>query len=505
MAFSAEDKNKVAKGTLYNLLGGLALASSKAFQFVLRRLFGGPAFGLFAITYGVMELAANFLLGGFGDAITYHASRHLHAAIDETPAAKAERDNRLYSALASGLRTPILIAFVIALAVWFGADLLQHTIWKDQDPRIVFLLRIVILALPLLTTVHLLAESTRAHLDMRLPVIVVQTMFPSLTIAIALSLHFLGGFGIESMGFGLTGSLVICLPFALWGFARYYSIPRTLSAILRGHGDPEVLRFALPQCLNMASNLGLVKLDSLMLSAWVSADAVGIYVLLTELTQIVRLPKMAFSGVFGPLVAKYQHQGNRAGIAESLASLAQITSLIGVVALIPLQLFYPEFILGPGHPWVFPMALIWLLSVGPLMSTHFGLAGNLLLMTGHSRLLLANSLGSLALNMLLNLLLIPHLGVLGAGIATASSNFLVSSLQIYEMSHLEKYSFSPWLYHRLWILLLPAIPLLVLIQGQPISLRVCTMVALLLLLLASCWWVPGPIAHPVRGMFRKRA
>lgn len=503
MSFSAEDKKKVATGTIINLLGGIALASSKGFQFVVRRLFGGPAFGLYAITYGVMELCANFLLGGFGDAITYHASRHIHAKENETLTEQAAREQRLYAALASSLRTPILIAIAMAFALWFGAGLLQHTVWRDQDPQVVNLLRIVILGLPLLTIAHLLAESTRAHLDMKLPVIVVQTMFPGLSMLFALLLHFCFGFGIEAMPWGIVASLILCVPVAIYGYQRYYSISRTLLAIFRFEGDPEVRRFAIPQCLNMASNLGLVKMDSLMLSAWVSADAVGVYVLVTELTQLVRLPKMAFSGVFGPLVAKYQNQGNRAGIGESLVSLAQITSFIGVLVVIPVHLFYPEFILGNGQAWMFSLGIAWLLSIGPLMSAHFGLAGNLLLMTGHSRLLLVNSLSCLGLNIALNLLLIPHFGLLGAAIATGVSNFSISSLQIFEMHRLERFNFNFWLYHRVWLILALSAPVLLWSQGSSIATRLIILACAWIALVASAVWLPGPTAHPARSMVHR--
>jgi O-antigen/teichoic acid export membrane protein len=488
---------------LHNLFGGIALASSKAFQFVLRRLFGGPAFGLYAITYGVMEMCANFLLGGFGDAVTYHASKYVHPNEGETPFERSVRERKLYAVLASSLRTPFLISLAMSFTIFFGAGWIRQMVWSAHDIQIVSLLRTVIFALPLLTLVHLLAESTRAHLDMRLPVIVVQTMFPGLTIVIALLLHFSFGYGIESMAFGLVYSLLICLPFAIFGYRRYYSLMRTWRAIVHMEGDPDVRKFAIPQCLNMASNLGLVKLDSLMLSAWVSADSVGIYVLLTELTQLVRLPKMAFSGIFGPLVAKYQHQGNKAGIAESLASLAQITSIIGIAAIIPIHLFYPEFILGAGNTWILSLGLVWLLSVGPLMSTHFGLAGNLLLMTGHSRLLLLNSLGSLALNIVLNLLLIPHIGITGAAIATAVSNLTISSLQIYEMKRLEGYSFSIWFYHRVWLFMAMAAPILLLSLHNPLPIRIGICATLLLTLGLCAWMIPGPQMHPIRSLWKK--
>jgi len=67
------------------------------------------------------------------------------------------------------------------------------------------------------------------------------------------------------------------------------------------------------------------------------------------------------------------------------------------------------------------------------------MAGNLLLMTGHSRLLLYNSLAAVLLNLALAMLLIPRYGLLGAAIATAVSNFAISAAQLGEMRFTERY------------------------------------------------------------------
>lgn len=73
------------------------------------------------------------------------------------------------------------------------------------------------------------------------------------------------------------------------------------------------------------------------------------------------------------------------------------------------------------------------------MSCFVGLAGNLLLMTGHSRLLLYNSLGAGLLNLLLAALFIPEGGLVGAAAATAISSFAISFAQVVEMRKLERY------------------------------------------------------------------
>jgi O-antigen/teichoic acid export membrane protein len=123
-------------------------------------------------------------------------------------------------------------------------------------------------------------------------------------------------------------------------------------------------------------------------------------------------------------------------------------------------------------------------------------------MTGHSRLLLANSLGSLALNLLLNLLLIPRLGITGAAIATAVSNLTVSSLQIFETRRLEGYAFSPLYYYRVWIALALLAPVLLWSLPLGIAPRLGVLALGLGLLAACAWFLPGSTPHPVRAMLQ---
>jgi O-antigen/teichoic acid export membrane protein len=442
MSFKADDRRKVAVGTAITVIGGLWIAGFKALGFVLRAVFGGPAYGLFAIVLSVTELLAYLLLGGFNDAIVYFASRHVHG--EETP----ETERRLYSALATCLVPPLLIALALTGAIELALPRVYASIWAQHDPLIVDLMRVMALGLPLLVLVQLPAEATKAHLSFRWPVFIVQVLLPTTAAAAVLVLHLGYGMGIAALPAGLVAAAAICVPVSLYAYSRSFSIAKTLRAALALRWDGEVLRFAGPQSLNMMLNLGLVRLDSVILSWFVSANAVGVYSLVTDLTQLIRIAKMAFSSVFAPLVAKYQAMRNREGIRQALYSLVQITSALGFALLILAMTLYPHAILRAGESWTLSLWVPWLLAVGPMMSCCFGLSGNLLLMTGHARLLLFNSAVAGTINAVLNYVMIQRWGVLGAAAGTAIASFTISVLQVVEMGVFEKITFRVALYRR---------------------------------------------------------
>jgi O-antigen/teichoic acid export membrane protein len=68
----------------------------------------------------------------------------------------------------------------------------------------------------------------------------------------------------------------------------------------------------------------------------------------------------------------------------------------------------------------------------PYMQCSFGLAGNIVVMTGHSQLNLLNSTTTALCNTLLNVWLIPLLGPLGAALASAASTLLKTCMQLVE-------------------------------------------------------------------------
>jgi O-antigen/teichoic acid export membrane protein len=446
-AFSAGDRKKAQTGTLLSICGGVILALVRGAGFFLRAIFGGEMWGLYAIAWALTELLAFFILGGFNDAVVIFASR-VHARTDAGPASDREKQKD-FEALATILRAPFLIALLVAVALHFFSPEIHRLLWSEHDPLVVDLVRTLAWSLPLLVLVQVPAEATRSSLKFGYAIGIVQIAFPVLSLLLAIALFYTITPSILAVAQGAVLALVLLVPVSLYAFSRHFDLVRTLRASFSGRWDREALSFALPQSLNMALNQGLVRLDSLMLSFFgVGANTIGIYSLVGDLTQLIRLAKMAFSGVYSPLVARYRALLNHAGVAEALDHFVRKTSSIGVVLFLVVMSLWPLFIFREGEVWADSKAFPWLLCAGPLMSCFFGLCGNTLLMYGYSRLLLGNALASGALNVILNALLIPPYGVFGAALATAISNTTISLLQVFELRRIENLGVDLWVHLR---------------------------------------------------------
>jgi O-antigen/teichoic acid export membrane protein len=514
-----EQWQAVTRGAMLSVGGGLAMVGVRSLGLILRAVFGGEAYGIFVIAYNLVELLTYFLLGGFVDAIVLFAARYLpetgeakekmdrafdtsdgdasthpvpeHVAAiapaaiarDEvTSAAHAtdlpvadellspdERHNRLYLALGTAIGVPLLMSIAVAALVWVLAPLLHETIWSDHDPLIVTMVQRLSWTLPLLVLMQLPSEAIKSRLQWGWSVGIVQVGFPSISLAGALVSELVFHRGIMGLVDGVLVAFAVCVPLSLFAFSRVFSLPSFMRAVLSLKLDRSVVVFAVPQGLNMALNQGLIRVDALVLSAFISANAVGVYALVAEMTQLVRLAKMSLSSVYSPLAARLHAAMQRDALLNALRRMATMTSLLSIPLLLVIMSIYPSLVLDADEVWEWPAIYPWLLVVGPMMSCFFGLAGNTLLMVGRPKLLLMNSTISGSLNIVLNLILVPVAGVLGAAIGTAISNFTISFLQIIELAKLEKLRFHLRIYLR--TLIAAALPVgLVMWLGEPTGL-----------------------------------
>lgn len=165
----------------------------------------------------------------------------------------------------------------------------------------------------------------------------------------------------------------------------------------------------------------LFETDAVILGVLAGPHEVGVYQVARRLAELVVFCAGAASAVGLPRLARAHatRQVERVQATVDTMNGIALTStafiVLGLVALGPwaLDLFGPDF--AAGYP---PMLI---LAGARLASLLFGPASDLLLMTGHHGRLGRVNLVCAGLNVGLNLALIPHLGVLGAALATGTA------------------------------------------------------------------------------------
>lgn len=170
--------------------------------------------------------------------------------------------------------------------------------------------------------------------------------------------------------------------------------------------------------------------DTLLLGALADASTVGIYSLAMRTAQLTSFILVALNTVAAPRFATQYAQGDMEGIQR----LARRSSLLMFLASTPLLLLFlvaPRFVLGfYGPEFTAGAGALMVLALGQFINAASGPVGYLLIMTGHERILQANTTIFAIINLVLNYALILQLGMVGAAIATATSVALMNITSI---------------------------------------------------------------------------
>jgi O-antigen/teichoic acid export membrane protein len=227
---------------------------------------------------------------------------------------------------------------------------------------------------------------------------------------------------------------------ALWIYGRELAWQPLARAFREFEIDREMLAFALPQNLNMTLERFITNIDIIMLGLFgVSASTTGFYGAGAMIVRELQSIKQVFSNAFAPHIVRLHRQQQTHQLSESFSRTSRWIISLAIPALLAvavlrsdlLRLVHPDF---AGEPALFMLLLLPI----PYLQCGFGLAGNIVVMTGHSRLNLLNSSTTGAANIALNVWLIPLLGPVGAAAASALSSLLKAVMEVVEARYVAR-------------------------------------------------------------------
>jgi O-antigen/teichoic acid export membrane protein len=183
----------------------------------------------------------------------------------------------------------------------------------------------------------------------------------------------------------------------------------------------EFWRFTAPRALQGTFQVVILWLDILLVGAIVSRYAAGVYAAVSKLamvgTFVLEGNRLAIGPQLSALMARREY--------DRAAALFQTATRWLMLASWPLYLafaIFPAVVLGIfGTRYTAGAAALAVLSLAMLVNLGTGNVTVVLLMGGKSSWSAINAGAALIVNIGLNLLLLPHIGILGAAIAWGAS------------------------------------------------------------------------------------
>ncbi|THV42908.1 lipopolysaccharide biosynthesis protein [Glycomyces buryatensis] len=399
-----------ARGGLVNLVGaGVAgLGGLVVTWLVAVTLSPAEAGAFFAVT-SVFLLAAAVARLGTPTGLVYWVAR----------LRKSGRDAAIGSVLRIGLWPAAIAATACAIALFATAEM-------HARPDLV---RLVAIFIPASVAMEALLAATRGYRQMG-PTVVIDKFGRTLAQLVAL-----GAIAMAGSASALTVTLAWSLPYIPAAIAAGWYLRRGHRATVSDPGFPDRVSaraywgFTAPRAFAGVAQLGLQRLDIILVAALAGLGPAAVYTVATRFVIVGQLASGAVGQAVQPRAAAAMAAGESASAKrlyqESTAWIAALTwpvyLAVGIGADWYLRVFGAEYATEAAR------TVVWILVPAMMCSSACGVVDSILAMAGRTSWQLIDVSVSLAINVALNLTLIPLLGVVGAAIAWSAA-VLVNNL-----------------------------------------------------------------------------
>ena len=246
-----------------------------------------------------------------------------------------------------------------------------------------------------------------------------QVIRPTLLLLMLLTLPLLG-FAIKSPFLALAAHIGAVAIAFLCGFVLFFRNrpPELATAPVRIEGWVW-FRSSIPFGLTAMMQLINGRTDILMLGFFREDADVGIYRVATQIAAVVVFGLQIVNSIQGPHIAHLYAKGEMKRLQRMITRSSQLVFLLALPAVLLIIFFGPLMIRTLYSPeFADSYVPLVIICFGQLINASFGSVGSLLNMTGHEKDTTKSIFVGATVNVLLNLLLTPTWGPIGAATAT---------------------------------------------------------------------------------------
>lgn len=427
-----QELSTVAKGAGIAFAGKVIGTGLKYLtQVIIARYLGIKLFGIYALGMVVYEVAE--LLSRMG--------LHL-GAVRYVSIYKGRGElQRLKGTLIQVICAPFFVGAILGIVIFLASEQIAQNIFGE--PELAFVLRIFAFSLPFWASAIVAARATTGFQTTKYLVYIKEYLQPSTNLILVVFLCLIG-----LKLFGVT--LAWALSFILGFVSVLYLIKRIFPPIVQKNIKPifegkQLIKFSLPLAFGDFMLFLLLRIDILMVGYFLSSSDVGIYRSASQTALLLLIFLISLNNIFAPMIADIISKGDRERMRQlfktvtrwSFALSLPLFLVVGINAKNLLRIFGSDFTEG----WL-PLII---LAAGQLLHAAAGGVSYMLVMSGHQYQKLFGDIAIVITNLILNIILIPRWGLIGAAVATGISIVGVSLMrviQVYSILRVHAYSWS---------------------------------------------------------------
>ena len=409
----------MARGGGLNLVGALFNQSALfAITALLAIPLGKTDVGRYATSYALLSILGLLSLVGFRAAMTRFVAVHL--ADEDWARVRGTIRLGLLMSLGSSL---VFGAVVVAAAGWIAG------VYDDPELRVPLILTGC--TLPAATLADAALAATQGWRTQRPFTYIGRILDPGLRLVLTGGLLLAGAGLVGAMVALLVASWVAALAamWALWRLVRRVPDARPVYAVR------DIFSFSMVSWVSALASTGLIWADTLILGYFRSAGEVGIYNVSTRIVTLAVFVMAPINAAFAPVFAHAYHVGDHDEMSRTYSAATGWIVRLAMPAFVVLVVFPRDILRIFGEEFVVGAIATVILAVGQLVNASTGPVGSVLNMSRHVRLNMMDNIAALALNLVLNVVLVPRYGFVGSAVAWSVSLAGVNIARVLQARH----------------------------------------------------------------------
>ncbi|MFQ6082633.1 MAG: flippase [Candidatus Aminicenantia bacterium] len=417
---SSQEITTIAKGAGIVFIGTIIGAGLRyVFQIIIARNLGVELFGTFFLGFAVFKVAGMITELGLPNGIIRYVALFY-----------GERDERRVKGIITlAVKVVILSSIIIATLIILLSKTISFNLFHKIE--LTNILRLFAMAIPFTTLTTILVFSTQGFKIMKYKVLVREIFEPLVRITLVIIL-FIFGWKL----YGVIFSYLI--PLILGPLLAFYYLKKIFPQITRKEVLPiyetkKLLDFSWPLLFVQFLGLSMLWIDTLMLGFFKTFQDVGIYSAAQRTALLGSIIISSFNSIFAPVISDLYNRKELDKLNNYFKTVAKWIFTFSF-PLFLLMIFFAESILNVfGHEFIKGATCLIILSIGWIIYSGVGSVGQMIIMSGRQKLHLVNMSSILFMNIILNLILIPKYGIIGAAIATSTSIILFSIIELIQV------------------------------------------------------------------------
>ena len=374
---------------------------------LLARWVGAEFLGIYSLANSIMLISE--VLGKMG--LETGIMRFVSRLNPESDSVKIQK------VIASALKMTAVFSLVIMVGLIISSGYIVTQI-LNEPPLLTSVLIVFAIAIPFNALTLISAFATQGFKRLKYKTLVTQFLNPTL----------------------LLGSMVICfwfvstrssimVPMLITGIIGFFVMIVLLKRvsgvsndqIIKAKFHSSLLKFSYPLMFVTILQTFMHWMDILMLGYFTDATTVGLYHPAARTAGLLQALLLSFLSIYAPMMAQFHSEGDRNKMVDTY-KLVSRWLLMCAIPISAVFIIFPGKVLLLFGPEYLPSAkILVILTWATFIQAIFGAAGPTLSMSGHTILVLWNTIGAFLLNFGLNIFLIPKYGIIGAAIATLIS------------------------------------------------------------------------------------